>query len=250
MTALVTGASSGLGRDMARALHARGYDLILVARREDRLKKLREELSGKAEIIVTDLSTAENCIRLYEGLKGRNINVLINNAGFGAFGTFDQVPLNTELSMIQTNVVAVHVLTKLFLKDFIARDKGYIMNVASSAAFLPGPLMAAYYSTKAYVLRLTQAIGEELRQKGSHVSVSAFCPGPVDTEFNKVADVTFGVKSLQSRQAADYAVKKMLARKRVIVPGVQMKLLKFFMRFAPDSLLLRISYQIQRGKRE
>lgn len=248
MTALVTGASSGLGRDMARALHARGYTLILVARREERLKQLQEELAGDTEYITADLSTPENCICLWEQLKNREIDVLINNAGFGAYGSFDETQLDMELAMIQTNITAVHVLTKLFLKDFVRKDKGYIMNVASSAAFLPGPLMAAYYSTKAYVLRLTQAIQEELRQRGSHVSVCAFCPGPVDTEFNNIANVEFSVKSLQSKQVSEYAVEKMFRGKTVIVPGIQMKLLKFFMRFAPDWILLRVSYHIQHSK--
>lgn len=249
MLALVTGASSGLGRDMARALHARGYDLILVARREERLRELQKELSN-AEIIAMDLSVPDNCMALYESLKEREIDVVINNAGFGAFGFFDEVSLETELSMIQTNVVAVHILTKLFLQDFLQKDKGYIMNVSSSASFLSGPLMAGYYSTKAYVLRLTQAVWEELKKKGSHVSVSVFCPGPVETEFNRVANVEFGVKSLQSRQAANYAVKKMFDRKMTIVPGARMKLLKFLIRLAPDRLLLRVSYHIQHRKRK
>ena len=249
MLALVTGASSGLGRDMARALHARGYDLILVARREERLRELQKELSN-AEIIAMDLSVPDNCMVLYESLKEREIDVVINNAGFGAFGFFDEVSLETELSMIQTNVVAVHILTKLFLQDFLQKDKGYIMNVSSSASFLPGPLMAGYYSTKAYVLRLTQAVWEELKKKGSHVSVSVFCPGPVETEFNRVANVEFSVKSLQSRQAANYAVKKMFDRKMTIVPGARMKLLKFLIRLAPDRLLLRVSYHIQHRKRK
>ncbi len=249
MLALVTGASSGLGRDMARALHARGYDLILVARREERLRELQKELSN-AEIIAMDLSVPDNCMALYESLKEREIDVVINNAGFGAFGFFDEVSLETELSMIQTNVVAVHILTKLFLQDFLQKDKGYIMNVSSSASFLPGPLMAGYYSTKAYVLRLTQAVWEELKKKESHVSVSVFCPGPVETEFNRVANVEFGVKSLQSRQAANYAVKKMFDRKMTIVPGARMKLLKFLIRLAPDRLLLRVSYHIQHRKRK
>ncbi len=249
MLALVTGASSGLGRDMARALHARGYELILVARREERLRELQKELSN-AEIIAMDLSVPDNCMALYESLKEREIDVVINNAGFGAFGFFDEVSLETELSMIQTNVVAVHILTKLFLQDFLQKDKGYIMNVSSSASFLPGPLMAGYYSTKAYVLRLTQAVWEELKKKGSHVSVSVFSPGPVETEFNRVANVEFGVKSLQSRQAANYAVKKMFDRKMTIVPGARMKLLKFLIRLAPDRLLLRVSYHIQHRKRK
>lgn len=249
MKALITGASSGLGRDMARVLHAHGCALILVARREERLLALQEELAGgDVRIICMDLSLEENCYRLYDRVKEEKIDILINNAGFGICGAFLETELDTELRMLRTNITAPQILTKLFLQDFVRRDSGYLLNVASSAAFLPGPLMATYYATKAYLLRFSQSIYEELQRENSRVSVSVLCPGPVDTEFNTVAEVNFQIKSLNSHKVAEYAIKQMFRKKLVIVPGLQMKLLKFFIRFAPDWLLLRISYHIQHRK--
>ena len=155
MKALITGASSGIGKDMAIYLSELGYDIILVSREEDKLKEVKAELKTKSKIIVMDLKEKDNCIKLYEMTKQENIDILVNNAGFGEFGEFVKTPLQKELDMIDVNVVAVHILTKLFLKDFVKRDSGYILNVSSSAAFQAGPLMSTYYGTKAYVLRLT-----------------------------------------------------------------------------------------------
>ncbi len=248
MKALVTGASSGIGRDMAEYLSNQGYELILTARRQDRLEEVQQKLKTNSRIICTDLSDPQACIDLYEQVKDEKIDVLINNAGFGLFGAFDTTDLQDELRMMDTNIKAVHILTKLFLKDMKARDCGYILNVASSAAFQPGPLLSSYYASKAYVLRLTQAIYEELRRAGSHVSVSALCPGPVRTEFDSVAGVRFSLNGLESRDVAAYALKKMFARKLVIVPGIVMKLLHFSIRFAPDKLILRTAYHFQKKK--
>jgi len=249
MKALITGASSGIGRDMARILSKKGYDLILVARRTQRLEELRGELSTNVKILGLDLGDPENCFSLYEQVKDEPVEILVNNAGFGIFGTFDVIPLERELSMIDLNIKAVDILTKLFLNDFKKRNSGYILNVSSSAAFLPGPLMSSYYASKAYVLRLSQAISEELRSSGSSVYVGALCPGPVRTEFDKVAEVNFSLKGLDSYDVADYALKKMFARKMVIVPGAQMKVVRFFEKFAPDRLLLRAAYRIQSQKK-
>ena len=193
MKALITGASSGIGRDMARVLSDMGYDLILVARRKDKLEKLKKQLSTDVKIICLDVSSTYNCTKLYNKVKDEDIDILINNAGFGKFGEFNDIKLDDELGMIDVNIKAVHILTKLFLNDFVARNKGYILNVASSAAFQPGPLMATYYSTKAYVLHLTEAIYEELRKNNSNVWISVLCPGPVNTEFYKVAKVRFSL---------------------------------------------------------
>ena len=184
MKALITGASSGMGADMARCLVNEGYEVILVARRKGRLEKLAKELGNKATFIVKDISSTFNCMELYNEVKKENIDIFINNAGFGVFGEFYKTSLDKELDMIDLNVKSLHTLTKLFLKDFIKKDRGYILNVASSAGFMAGPLMASYYATKNYVVSLTSAIYEELKKMGSNVSISAFCPGPVDTEFN------------------------------------------------------------------
>lgn len=248
MIALITGASSGIGRDMARILSERGYDLILVARRENRLKELKNELKTNVDIISLDVSVAENCFMLYEKVKDKDIDILINNAGFGIFGRFTDIDIDKELNMIDVNIKAVDILTKLFLKDFKKKDKGYILNVASSAAFLPGPLLSSYYASKAYVLRLTEAIYEELRREKSDVYVGVLCPGPVDTEFNKVANVRFALKGLTSEFVAKYAIDKMFKRKLVIVPGFIMKLARFGTRIVPGKLLLKVAYNQQRKK--
>lgn len=238
--ALITGASSGLGRDLARVLSGRGYDLILVARRRDRLEALARTLPTKARIICADLSDANRCKALYDETRGEHIDLLVNNAGFGRFGAFFEADLDMDLRMIDTNIRAVHILTKLFLRDFAARDSGYILNVASMAGFMPGPGMACYYATKAYVLRLTQSIGEELRRRKSAVYIGALCPGPVSTEFGATADVRFRMPSLPSVEVAAYAVDQMFRRKRLIIPGRYMKAMKFAARLAPESLLARV----------
>lgn len=248
MKALITGASSGIGRDMSIILSRKGYDLILVARRMERLEELKRTLSTDVQTICLDLSKQESCFTLYEQTKKESIDILINNAGFGIFGEFNEIDVQRELKMIDTNIKAVHILTKLFLKDFKSKNSGYILNVASSAAFLPGPLLSGYYATKAYVLRLTEAIYEELRRAGSNVYVGSLCLGPVDTEFDKTADVKFSIKGLTSQYVAEYAIKQMFKRKLIIVPGTTMKLARFFEKFVPEKPLLRIAYNMQKRK--
>ena len=210
MKALITGASNGLGADFAKAFSKEGYDLVLVARSKDKLEKLAKELKTNVEIEVMDLSVKENVYKLYDKYKGK-IDLLINNAGFGTFGKFIETDLENELNMIELNVVTYHILTKLFLKDFVEKDKGKILNVASSAAFEPGPLMATYYATKSYVYNLSMGIYEELRRDKSNVKIHILCPGPVNTGFNKRANVKFNIKSLQHRK--DYSVKELLKEK-------------------------------------
>ena len=249
-TALITGASSGIGRQMAIDLDLRGFDTILVARREDRLKKLASELRHKAEVFECDLSQKEECLRLYEAFKDReDIIVLINNAGFGQVGFFDETPLDRDLDMLDTNVRSVHILTKLFLRDFMARDKGYILNVASTAGLLPaGPMMSTYYATKAYVKSLTLAINEELLQKKSKVWVCALCPGPVDTEFNEVADASFSISGISAEYCAKYAIRKMFERELVIVPGAGIKAGIAASRIIPTRLYLKAANSFQTKK--
>lgn len=248
MKILITGASSGIGADMARILSSEGHELILVARNKKRMEELKDELQGEVKIIAMDISSTFNCMKLYDKVKKENIEVLINNAGFGLFGKFDETNLDKELDMIDLNIKAVHTLTKLFLKDFKAKNSGYILNVASSAGFLPGPLMATYYATKNYTLRLTEAIYEELRKDESKVYIGALCPGPVYTNFNNVAGVRFTIKSLESEHVAKYAIDKMFKRKLIIIPGLSVKLSIFFTRFLPIKTILKISYKLQRSK--
>lgn len=248
MLALITGASSGMGRDMARILSKMGYDLILVARRRERLLELKKELDTNVTVIPMDLSIVQNNYKLYEKVKNKNVDILINNAGFGLFGEFVKTEIETELKMIDLNVVAYHILTKLFLQDFVRKDKGYILNVCSSAGFMAGPRMATYYATKNYITKLTMAINEELRVSKSQVVVSALCPGPVATEFNKVAHGTFAIREASSYEVAKYAIDKLMKKKMIIVPTLLMKLTLFFNRFVPYRLALYIAYKIQMRK--
>ena len=248
MKALITGASSGIGASIARILSDKGYDLILVARRKTRLNKLKSELSGNVTVIPLDISSTFNCMDLYNQVKDEDVEILINCAGFGVFGDFTETSLDKELDMIDTNIKGVHILTKLFLQKFTKLNRGYILNVASSAAFQPGPLMASYYASKAYVLRLDEALNEELRQVKSNVKVCTLCPGPVDTEFNKVAKVQFSVKPLTSDYVANYAINKMFKGKTLIIPGFTMRLNYYFNRFLPKRLILKIAYSIQSKK--
>ena len=248
MKALITGASSGIGLDMARYLATMKCELILVARDKEKLEKIQESLPTKVTIIVADLSNEQKVKELYVLTKNEKIDILINNAGFGVFGNFTETDLNKELEMIDTNIKAVHLLTKSFLKDMEKNNYGYILNVASSAAFQPGPLMATYYATKSYVYQLSEAIYYEQKKKQSNIHISVLCPGPVATNFNNVAGVKFGVKPLKSTYVAKYAIDQMFKNKMLIIPGFTMKCAKFFGRFISDKMLLRIAYRIQKKK--
>lgn len=246
MKALITGASSGIGRDIAINLSKKGYDLILVARDLEKLNEVKSKLHTNVEVVSMDVSNAENCKELHE--KYQNIDILVNNAGFGDCGYFTKTSLDKELKMIDTNIVAYHVLTKLYLQDMKQKNSGKILNVASIAGFMPGPLMATYYSTKAYVVRLSEAIREELRREKSNVQISILCPGPVNTNFNKVADVQFALKGLSSEYVAKYAVDKLFKEKFYIVPGWKIKLARFGAKIAPNNLVAKICYNMQRRK--
>ena len=225
MKALITGASSGIGRDIARELSKKGYDLVLVSRDENKLNKVKEELEKanvKIETISTDLSKEENCKEIHKKVK--NVDILVNNAGFGDCGNFTKTSLEKELNMIKTNITAYHILTKLYLIDMKKKGKGKILNVASIAGFMPGPLMATYYATKAYVVRLSESIREELKKEKSNVQISILCPGPVSTNFNNVANVKFHMREANCQDVAKYAIKKLEKGKFYIVPGIDVKL--------------------------
>ncbi len=248
MKALITGASSGIGLDIAKYLATKKYELILVARNKEKLEKIQESLPTKVTIIVADLSNEQKVKELYILTKKENIDILINNAGFGLFGDFTTTDLQQEIDMINTNIKAVHILTKEFLKDMEKKNSGYILNVASSAAFQPGPLMSTYYATKSYIYQLTEALWYEQKKKKTNVHISVLCPGPVDTNFNKTAGVSFSVKPLKSSFVAKYAIDEMFKNKMLIIPGFKMKCCKFFERFISDKFLLRITYRIQKKK--
>lgn len=248
MQALITGATSGIGMAIAKELSKRGWSLILTGRNQEKLLELKETLPVSVEIFPLDLSKENAPFQLYDFCKGKRVDLLVNNAGFGVFGKFTETDLQEELELLSLNVRALHILTKLFLRDFKKRNSGRILNVASSAGFLTGPLLSSYYASKNYVVRLTLAIAEELRHDKSRVIVSLLCPGPVDTNFNNRAGVQFRVKALSPEEVAREAVFGVLTGKLLIVPGLSIKLGLLASRLLPEQLLSRILYHVQAAK--
>lgn len=247
--AVITGASSGIGLEFARQLAKRGYTLILTARKEDKLKKVAESVETECEIVIADLEQEEECYRFFKQIKEKEIEVFINNAGFGDCGRFAETDLSKELAMIQVNIKAMHILMKLMLQKMKMQGYGYLLNVASSAGLMhAGPYMATYYATKAYVASMTQAVAVELSQEKSPVYVGCLCPGPVNTGFNKVANVEFALKEISPGECVSYALKKMFARKVVIVPTMIMKLAVFACHISPRAISTRITARQQKKK--
>ena len=247
--AVITGASSGIGTEFAKRLAKEGYKLVLIARRRERLEQLAQEIDAKSIIITADLSNMDECKRIMKELYSVDIDVFINNAGFGYCGETLNIETDTELNMIDLNVKAMHLLTKLVLDKMVENNRGYILNVASSAGLLPaGPYMSSYYATKAYVTSYTQGVAEELRRKHSNVYIGCLCPGPVNTEFNKVANVEFALKGISANYCANYAITQMFNKKITIVPAFKMKALIFLSRFLPDKIYIRIAAKQQRKK--
>lgn len=249
MKAIVTGASSGIGRDMAIYLGKLGYDLVLVSRDVNRLKETASKIDTNVEIYPADLSNKENCFKLHDKYKDEDIDLLVNGAGFGLFGDTWETDINKEMEMINLNIIALHILTKLFLQDMMKRDKGRILNIASSAGFLSGPGLNTYYATKNYVVKWTLAIYEELRSVKSNVKVSCLCPGPVETNFNKVAGGSFTVKPMTSEKVAKLGIDACLKGKLVCIPGFITKLGLIFNRMIPGWLSLRITHKLQKDKK-
>lgn len=248
MKALITGASSGIGESFARTLHDMAIDLVLVARDKEKLEQLKKEFGKKTKIIEMDLSSTYNAMELYEICKNDKIDILINNAGYGDFGYFNETNLDKEMNMIELNIKTVQILTKMFLNDFIKHNRGYILNIASMAAFFPGPLMATYYATKSYVLNLTKGLSNELKQMHSNVYIGCLCPGPVDTNFNNVANVQFKMKGMTSQKVTDYAINQMFRGKQIIIPGVKMKFGHFSSRILSNKLKAKLILKIQNKK--
>ena len=246
MKALVTGASSGIGRDMAKYLNKLGYELYLVSKNK---KDLDREFKNykKVHTYSYDLRKEEECMKLYKELKEENIDILINNAGFGDAGNFTETSLDKEMDMIDLNIKAYHILTKMFLKDFVKRNYGRILNVSSMAGFMPGPYMATYYATKNYITSLSLAIYEELKKDKSNVKISIFCPGPVNTNFNNVADVNFNIPSISSEEASIIAIDGMFNDKLIIIPN-NMKANRLFSKIVPTKVLLNVTSMAQERK--
>lgn len=257
-TALITGASAGIGAELARVFAARGHDVILVARREDALEALAGQIEGKhkvrATVLPADLAVPSAPLELFETIRGSGVDVdiLVNNAGFGLHGEFLDTDIERELRMIQVNVTALVHLTKLFAPPMVHRRRGGIMNVASVAGVFPGPYMSIYYASKAFVLSFSESLAEELRNSG--VAVSALCPGPTITEFHDVAGgkntrlMTQGVVA-DARSVAEFGYKALQRGVRVAVPGVQNKLLVQAKRIVPRGLVARLARKAQEGRR-
>lgn len=247
--AVITGASAGIGAEFARRLSAKGFPLVLVARRRDRLERLAKELKTDCVVMEADLSREEECYRVMDQLRERKVGIFINNAGFGDCGRFVETDLAKEMDMVQLNVKALHILMKLMLRQMQEAGGGYILNVASSAGLMPaGPYMATYYATKSYVTSLTQAVAQELREEGSRVYVGCLCPGPVDTEFNSVANVEFALKGISAGYCAAYALERMAKRQVVIIPTRLMQAAMLGGRFLPQSLYVKIAARQQKKK--
>ncbi len=253
LTALVTGASGGIGEELARLFAADGHALVLVARSRDRLERLASELGERhnvpARVIASDLARPESPREIFEELEGAGVRVdaLVNNAGFGSYGPFAETDLSRELELLQVNVVALTHLTKLFLPGMLGRRRGYVMNVASTAAFQPGPLMAVYYASKAYVLSFSEALSNECA--GAGVRVSALCPGPTETGFVAAAGMgdskLFDRAVMGARAVAEAGYRGLLAGKPVVIPGFRNNLLARSIGFFPRGLVTKVVRGIQ-----
>ena len=248
-TALITGGSGGIGLELAKVLARNGYDLALVARKRDALEAIAGQIEGQTEarvhVFAADLRRRESPEAIFDFLRNESIpiEILVNNAGFGLGGEFAETSLTRELEMIQVNVAALTHLTKLFVPPMLQRKSGRILNVASTASFQPGPLMAVYYATKAYVLSFSEALAEELRNSG--VTVTALCPGPTRTGFATVARVTrsrlftlFG--SADAADVAEFGFRAMMDGQRVAIPGIKNKIVAQANRFAPRALSAKV----------
>lgn len=248
-TVWITGASSGIGLAFARRYGQMGCRLILTARRADRLQALAEELGVPCRVLPADLSREDECRRVCRLVADEPIDLFINNAGLGTCGTFTETDPDRELFLMRVNVEAMHLLCKQVLRGMQDRGHGTILNVGSSAGLLPGgPYMAAYYASKAYVVSLTRSIAEELRQQHSPVYVCALCPGPVDTDFNEQAGVRFALKGISPAFCVDEALRGMLHRRIIIVPGAGMRLCMRGQKLLPARLLLPLVAHQQRKK--
>jgi uncharacterized protein len=253
-TVLITGASSGIGLNFSHKFAGSGHDVILVARSEGKLMNLSREIESKygvkAHVLTSDLSNPEAPKKLYEEVKAKGINVdiLINNAGFGLFGEFEETEMSKELDMIQVNITALTELSKYLGKEMVMRKSGQIVNVASTAAFQPGPLMAVYYATKVYVLSLSEALANEWAPHG--VKVSALCPGATKTGFSDAA-VLQSSKLFQSgvmsvEDVVEEGFKQMMTNtKTVIVPGMKNRILTQSIRFMPRKMVTSIVRKVQ-----
>ena len=247
--AVVTGASSGLGKALAKDLSAAGYPVLLVARRRERLERLRRELEGPSDMLVLDLTERKSVETLCAWMEHVTVSVFVNNAGFGLVGSFDKTDPEVEMNMIRLQVEAVHLLSKAAIRRMEAADGGVLLNVASSAGLLPaGPWMSGYYACKSYVASLTQALATECRMRGSPVRIFCLCPGPVRTEFDRVALVKNSRPGISAQRCADYAMRAMHGHRVLIIPGFCVRLGLLIARLTPRGLMNRLTGWFQRRK--
>jgi len=244
---LITGATVGIGYEMAKVFAKEGYPLILVARQQDRLKEVQAELHQQygidVEYFAVDLSGESAAKGLYEDIQARHlpVEILVNNAGFGLIGKFVELNLETQLKMIRLNISSLTILSHLFLKNMLQRNRGKILNIASTASFQPGPLMAVYYATKAYVLFFSEALYYEL--KGTNITVTTLCPGPTLTDFQRRAGlkdhrvVRLGL--MEASKVADAAYRGLMKGKRLVIPGAMNKMGVLTAKFFPRSWIMQ-----------
>ncbi len=253
-TALITGASSGIGLELAKIHAKKGGHLVLIARNEEKLNLIKQEIETqygvRVLVLAKDLSVENVAVDIFEQLKNQQIEIdyLINNAGFGDYGMFYETDWEKEHKMINLNITTLTHLTKLFLKDMLVRGNGKIMNVASTASFQPGPGMAVYYATKAYVLHFTEAIANEVADKG--VTITALCPGATESGFQERANMqesklVKGKKLPTSKQVAQYGYTAMMKGKVVAIEGLMNKILATSVRFIPREMAVKITRFIQ-----
>jgi short-subunit dehydrogenase len=254
-TALITGASSGIGYELAQVFARHKYNLVLVARNEEKLKdianKFQEKFDILIKIIVKDLTLPDAPTKIFQELQQEriNIDVLVNNAGFATYGFFWETDLKAEMQMMQLNMVALTHLSKLFLKEMVARQQGKILNIASTAAFQPGPLMAVYYATKAYVLSFSEALANELI--GTGVTITALCPGPTESGFQARANMersklVSGKKIMDAKTVAEIGYRSLMNNQTVVIPGLKNQLLALSIRFTPRNLVSKIVRSMQK----
>ena len=248
--AVITGASSGIGAEFTRQLAQKGYPLILTGRRMDKLQELAQEVKVDCVIMTADLSKKVECYKFFSEIRNEKIDIFINNAGFGDCGFFVYGDLQKQEDMIDVNVTGMHILMKLMLSKMEMEQRhGYFLNVASSAGLLPGgPYMATYYATKAYVASITQAVAQELKEYNSRVYVGALCPGPVNTNFNEVANVEFALKGISPEECVRYALRQMKKRKVIIIPTLTMKVATTLGHLIPRKIAVAIASGQQRKK--
>ncbi|MDZ8056214.1 MAG: SDR family NAD(P)-dependent oxidoreductase [Aulosira sp. ZfuVER01] len=256
-TALITGAANGIGYELAYIFALNGYNLVLVDRMAHKLaevaEKFRKQFGILVKSIVKDLSIQTSPEEIFAELQQEfiKVDVLVNNAGFGIHGLFNETNLNTELEMLQVNLVCLTHLTKLFLKDMVKQGEGKVLNLSSAAAFQPGPLMAVYFATKAYILSFSQALASEL--EGTGVTVTALCPGPTESAFHERTGIA-GAKQAESNNMMDaktvakIGYRALMEGKTVAIPGLKNKLLAEIVRFTPRKLVTKIVKNMQEIK--